>query len=279
MDYGLQGKIALVTGTASHIGQGKRIALTLAKEGCDVICNDIDLDVYEHGAQQTADEIKALGRDAIALGADVAISAQVNEMVKQALNHFGKIDILINNAGGESGTAMLGTDEEKWDRTMDVNLKGAVNCINAVLPGMIERKYGKICSTSSHAGIIGPPAMPYKSGYGVAKVALHALTRQVALQVGPSGINVNAIIPGWVLTNLTLKDIPNPLVFYNVATMKEIPKDEPVAKMAETMAAKMPSRRINTVQDVANVVVFLVSDVSRQIMGQAIFIDGGMHLG
>jgi 3-oxoacyl-[acyl-carrier protein] reductase len=278
MNYGLKGKIALVTGTASGIGQGKTIALTLAKEGCDVICNDITLDIYDHGAERVASEIKALGRDAIALAADVAISSQVNEMVKVALAHFGRIDILINNAGGESGTEILGTDEAKWDRTMDVNVKGAVNCMNAVLPGMIERKYGKICSTSSHAGMIGPPAMPYKTGYGVAKVAIQALTRQVALLAGPSGINVNAIIPGWVLTNLTLKDIPNPLAFYNVQTLKEIPKDEPVQKMAETMATKIPSRRINTVQDIANLVAFLVSDQSRQIMGQTIFIDGGWHM-
>jgi 3-oxoacyl-[acyl-carrier protein] reductase len=278
MDYGLQGKVALVTGTASRIGQGKTIAMTLAREGCDVICNDITLDIYDHGAEATANDIKDVGRDAIALAADVAISSQVNEMVKLALNHFGRIDILINNAGGESGTELLGTDEEKWDRTIDVNLKGAVNCMNAVIPGMIDRKYGKICSTSSHAGIIGPPAMPYKTGYGVAKVGLHALTRLVALKVGPSGINVNAIIPGWVLTNLTLKDIPNPLAFYNVAKLDEIPKDEPVTKMAETMAARMPSRRINTTQDVANLVTFLVSDISRQVMGQVIFIDGGMHL-
>ena len=249
--------------------------MTLAQEGCDVICNDIDLDIYEHGAEQTASEVRALGRKAIALAADVAISSQVNEMVKLALQQFGKIDVLINNAGGESGTAMLASDEAKWDRTVAVNLKGALNCMNAVLPGMIERKYGKICSTSSHAGIIGPPAMPYKSGYGVAKWGLQALTRQVALQVGPHGINVNAIIPGWVITNLTLKDIPSPLTFYNV---KEIPKDNSITQMAETMAARMPSRRINTVQDIANLVTFLVSDVSRQIMGQAIFIDGGMHM-
>lgn len=263
MDYRLKGKVALVTGTASQIGQGKAIALTLAREGCDVICNDIDLDIYDRGAEQTASEIRALGRKAIVLSADVAISAQVNEMVKLALEHFGKIDILINNAGGESGRALLASDEEKWDRTVAVNLKGALNCMNAVLPGMIERKYGKICSTSSHAGIGGPPAMPYKTGYGVAKNALQALTRQVALQVGPSGINVNAIVPHWVLTNLTLKDIP---------------KDKSIEEMKQSIAARVPTRRVNTTQDIANVVVFLVSDVSRQIMGQTIFIDGGMHM-
>jgi 3-oxoacyl-[acyl-carrier protein] reductase len=277
MDYGLKGKVALVTGTASRIGQGKTIALTLAREGCDVICNDITLDIYEHGAEALAADIKSLGRDAIAVAADVAISSQVNEMVKIALQHFGRIDILVNNAGGESRTANL-SDEERFDRIIAVNLKGAANCINAVLPGMMEHKYGKICSTSSHAGIIGPPAMPYQSGYGVAKFALHALTRSIALKAGPSGVNVNAIIPGWVLTNLTLKDIPNPLAFYNVMSMNEIPKDEPVQKMAETMANKMPSRRINTVQDIANLVAFLVSDVSHQIMGQVIYIDGGMHM-
>jgi len=207
MDYGLEGKVALVTGTASQIGQGKTIALTLAKEGCDVICNDIDLDIYERGAERTASAIKALGRDAIALGADVASSAEVNEMVKVALEHFGKIDILVNNAGGETKMEELKSDEERWNRLMDVNLRGAVNCMDAVLPGMIERKYGKITCTSSHAGILGPPAMPYKAGYGIAKTALQALVRQVALEAGPSGVNVNAIVPGWVLTNLTLKDM------------------------------------------------------------------------
>jgi 3-oxoacyl-[acyl-carrier protein] reductase len=275
MDYGLKGKVALVTGTASQIGQGKAIALTLAREGCDVICNDIDLDIYNKGAERTASEIKALGRDAIALGADVASSAEVNEMVKVALEHFNRIDILVNNAGGENKMEELENDEARWNRLMDVNLRGAVNCMQAVLPGMIERKYGKICSTSSHAGILGPPAMPYKAGYGIAKQALQALTRQVALEAGPSGVNVNAIVPGWVLTNLTLKDIPDPLKFYNV---DEIPKDDSVEEMANTMASRLPSRRINTVQDIANLVAFLVSDNSRQIMGQTIFIDGGWFL-
>ena len=275
MDYGLKGKIALVTGTASQIGQGKEIALTLAREGCDVICNDIDLEIHERGAETTASEIKALGRDAIAIAADIASSAEVNEMVKQALEHFGRIDILVNNAGGESKMEEFSSDEERWNRLMDVNIRGAVNCMDAVLPGMIKQKYGKICTTSSHAGILGPPAMPYKAGYGIAKYALQALTRQVAIEAGPSGINVNAIVPGWVLTNLTLQDIPSPLKFYNVTA---IPKDDTVEEMAKTMAEKIPSRRINTVQDVANLVTFLVSDVSKQIMGQIIYIDGGWFL-
>jgi 3-oxoacyl-[acyl-carrier protein] reductase len=275
MDYGLQGKVALVTGTASQIGQGKRIALTLAKEGCDVICNDIDLNAHHKGAEITASEVKALGRDAIAIGADIAISSEVNEMVKVALEHFGKIDILINNAGGESRMENL-TDEERYNRILAVNLTGAANCMNAVLPGMIERKYGKICSTSSNAGINGPPVMPYKAAYGMAKTGIFALTRQVALKVGPLGINVNAIVPEWVLTNLTLKDIPSPMQYFNI-NVTEIPNDPSVAQMAEAVASRMPSRRINTVQDVANVVTFLVSDVSRQIMGQAYFI-GGTHM-
>jgi len=266
---GLEGKVCIVTGAGR--GLGLEVAKRLASVGGKVVI----VSRTRSELEKAAHEIRDNKGEVLSIPADISNPTQVHDTVDKVLHQYGTIDILINNAGGESGTAILGSDEEKWDRTMDVNLKGAVNCMNAVLPGMIAQKYGKICSTSSHAGIIGPPAMPYKSGYGVAKWGLQALTRQVALQVGPHGINVNAIIPGWVITNLTLKDIPSPLTFYNV---KEIPKDNSITQMAETMAARMPSRRINTVQDIANLVTFLVSDVSRQIMGQAIFIDGGMHM-
>ncbi|MBA7578972.1 3-oxoacyl-[acyl-carrier-protein] reductase FabG [subsurface metagenome] len=135
MDLGLKGKVALVTGTGSQRGFGKGIALTLAKEGCDIIVSDIDL----KGAEQTAAEVKALGSKVIALKADVASRDQVNDMVKKSLEQFGKIDILVNNAGGATPPQPFAeTAEAKWDRDINLNLMGVLNCTRSVLPQMIS---------------------------------------------------------------------------------------------------------------------------------------------
>ena len=150
MDYGLQGKIALVTGTASQVGMGKAICLTLAKEGCDIVSADIDLE----GAKQTAAAVKTVGRKAIALKADVAKSSEVEEMTKVALKEFGKIDILVNTAGLKAmiGVPFMESKQETWEKNIAVNLYGTMNCAKAVIPGMIERKYGKIINFSSDCG-------------------------------------------------------------------------------------------------------------------------------
>lgn len=247
MDLGFKDKVALVTGTGSQIGMGRAIAVTLAKEGCDIVSADINIE----GAEKTAEEVKSLGRKAIAIKADVANSSEVNEMVKAALTEFGKIDILVNNAGGTAGAGpLVQAQEEKWQKDIVVNFIGSMNCAKAVLPGMVERKYGKIVNFSSGVALNG---MPGSSSYAGAKAAVITFTKCLAMEVGPSNINVNCLAPSMVLTN-----------FGTHATMDP--------KRVEEMASRMTLRRLTTTQDIANTVVFLTSDISSGITGQTISI-------
>ena len=251
MNLGLKGKVALVTGAGSQIGQGKAISLTLAGEGCDIIAVDINIE----GANITATEVKASGGRSLALKADIANKEEVSAVVLQGLKEFGKIDILVNNAGGQfGGGAVAEMDVEKWDRTLEVNLKGAMLCSRAVLPGMILRKYGKILNMSSHPGLLGAPN---GSSYAAATAGIFGFTRSLATEVGPSGINVNVVVPGMVLTD-----------FF---------KGQPIERL-QSFAERLPVRRVGTVQDIANLVAFLVSDVSSYITGQTIVADGGAHM-
>ncbi|MFC2012133.1 SDR family NAD(P)-dependent oxidoreductase [Chloroflexota bacterium] len=247
MDFGLKDKVALVTGAGSQIGMGREIAVTLAKEGCDIISADLDIE----GAKKTADEVKALGRKAIAVKIDVSNQSEVNDMVKTALAEFGKIDILVNNAGGTAGAGpIIQAPEEKWQRDIAVNLFGSMYCAKAVLPGMIEKKYGKIINFSTGIALTG---MPGSSSYAGAKAGVIAFTKCLSLEAGPSGINVNCLQPTMVLTN-----------FGTHATMPQERRNE--------MAARMPLRRLTTTQDIANLVTFLVSDASSGMTGQIISI-------
>jgi len=248
MDYNLQNKVAMVTGAASQVGIGKAVCLTLAKEGCDIVSVDIDLE----GAKKTAELVKALGRKAIALKVDVTKSSEIEEMTKVALKEFGKIDILVNNAGGNAvfGESFLESKQETWEKNMALNLYGTMSFAKVVLPGMIQRKYGKIINFASIVAKIGGP-----SSYGASKAAVLAFTRGLATEYGPSGINVNAVAPGMVVTN-----------FY--AANKQM--------NFESMAARAPLRRNQTVEDMANAVAFLASDMSKNITGQCIQVDSGM---
>ncbi len=252
MDYGFQGKIALVTGTASQVGMGKAICLTLAKEGCDIVSADLDIE----GAKETASAVKSLGRKAFAVKVNVAKSSEVEEMVKAVLKEFSKIDILVNTAGLNSGLGIpfLDSKQEVWEKDMAVNLYGTMNCAKAVIPGMVECKYGKIVNFSSIGAKSGSAG-----SYSAAKAAVLAFTRGLATQFGPSGINVNAIAPGILKTKF--------FAGY---------ESERVNRMAEDMAARVPLRRIQTVEDVANAVAFLASDVSRNITGQCLQVDSGL---
>jgi 3-oxoacyl-[acyl-carrier protein] reductase len=249
MELGLKGKVALVTGAGSQIGFGKAICLTLAGEGCDVIVNDIDLE----NARKTADAVKSLGRRAIAVRADVTKKAEVEDMVKKALAEFGKIDILINNAGGmhPRDGSFFEQSEENWDKDFNLNVKGAMFCSQAVLPGMIERKYGKIVNISSS---VAKQAFPGVSTYSMSKSALYVFTRGLAGMVIKQGVSVNSVAPGWGLTNFDPRD----------------PEEIKRGFLPQT-----PIGRETTPQDVANAVAFLVSDVSADIVGQIICVDGG----
>ena len=245
MELGLKDKVALVTGTGSQIGMGRNIALTLAQEGCHIVSADVDLP----GAKNTADEIINLGRKAFAVSVDVSNQSQVNDMVKAAIAELGRIDILVNTAGGTSGAGPLHQAQEtKWERDININFLGSMYCAKAVLPGMMERKYGKIVNFSSGVAING---MPGSSSYAGAKAAVIAFTKCLSQEVGRIGINVNCLAPTMVMTN-----------FGTHATMDP--------KRAEEMGARMSLGRLTTTQDVANTVVFLVSDVSSGITGQVI---------
>ena len=251
MDLGLKGKVAVVTGAGSQIGFGKGIAVTLAKEGCDLVVNDINLE----GAKKTANEIEALGCKAIAVKADVTRSPEVNDMVKKALEQFGKIDILVNNAGGHTPIKpFIDKVETDWDREISMNLKGVLVCTRAVLDQMIAHKSGKIISISSIAGKIGAPGGGL---YAATKAGVIAFSKSMAAELGPLGINVNCIAPGPGQTNFNVIDPPDLIQEY--------------MKMA-------PSRRYVMPQDIANAVAFLASDVSSHIMGQVITIDGGFTM-
>jgi 2-hydroxycyclohexanecarboxyl-CoA dehydrogenase len=254
MDLGLNGKVALVTGTGSQIGYGKGIVLTLAREGCDIISADKDFE----GAKQTAAEVEVLGRKSMAAKADVTSSAEVNEMVKAALAKFGKIDILVNNAGGGSPPKpFIEKTEADWDHDINLNLRGVLNCTKAVLGHMLARKSGKIINISSGAGRMG---LPGRAIYSAAKGGVIAFTKTLAREVGPSGINVNCITPGIGETNFARAS------------------NTPAEYLKQVVATTIPLRRATTPQDVANLVAFLASDVSSYILGQTINVNGGSSM-
>ena len=251
MDLGLRGKVALVTGAGSQNGFGKGIALVLAREGCDVIAADVDLE----GATQTAAEIMALGRQAMAVKADVTKTSDVDEMVKAALARFGKIDILVNNAGAASpNRPFWEKTEADWDWDININLKGVMNCTKATIGQMLEHRWGKIINISSVAARLGAPN---SSSYAAAKAGVIGLTKSLALEMSHLGINVNCIAPGLGLTNFVRNDPP---------------------EFIESLTSHIPTRRANTPEDIGNMVAFLASDVSRNIVGQTFSVDGGFSM-
>jgi len=247
MDLKLTDKVALITGTGSQIGFGKGIALTLAREGCHIISVDIDLE----GAQKTAAEVRALGRKAMAIKADITKKAEVDKAVKEALSEFGKIDILVNNAGRASGVRpFVSTTEAQWDTDIDVNLKGTLYFTHAVLPHMLERKYGKIVNFSTHAAH-QPTGLAGAGPYIAAKAGVVMLSKTLAGEVGPSGININIIAPGPGATN------------FHRASGAPPQMTELVESMAKEGLTVTP-------EDIAHTIAFLVSDVAKKLSGQVI---------
>lgn len=249
MELGLHDKVALVTGAGSQIGFGKAIALALAQEGCDVIVNDIDLD----GAKQTAAEVEKLGRKSMAIKADVTKGVDWDSMVKEALAKFGRIDILINNAGGcTPPKPFLEMSDQDWDFDIDVNLRSTRNGTKTVLPIMIKQKGGKIVNVTSGAGIHGGM---FTSGYAAAKAGIIGFTMGVAKEAAPHGININCVSPGVADTGFAKNAPPG---------------------MIENFPKTLPIGRLTTTQDIANAVVFLVSGASNDIVGQVLVVSGGV---
>jgi NAD(P)-dependent dehydrogenase (short-subunit alcohol dehydrogenase family) len=252
MELGLADKVALVTGTGSQIGFGKAIALTLAREGSDIVSVDMDLE----GAQKTAAEVESLGRKSIALKADVSNNTEVNNMVKTALAKFKKIDILVNNAG--SITTMKPFIEKppaEWEKDINVNLMGVLNCTMAVLGQMISRRSGKIVNISSIGGRMGVPTV---SVYAAAKAGVIGFTRALATEVGALGINVNCVAPGMALTGFS--------------------GGTPPPEILEGAKMSIPIKRFTVPQDIANAVAFFASDAASDVTGQTLSVDGGQTM-
>ena len=253
MDLGLKDKVALITGAGSQIGFGHAAAVIMAREGANIIVNDINIAT----AEQTAEEIRGLGVKAIAVKADVGNPAEVRAMVQQAIAAFGRIDILVNNAGaGGAGGPIHLTREEDWEKSISLLMKGPMNCTKAVLPYMLERRYGKIVNISSGLGRTGAPN---NSVYASCKGAVISFTRSIAGEVADKGINVNCVCPGLSATNfLRDKDgkLRNP-------------------EMVEQMARSLPIRRLTEAQDIGYMVTILCSDITGDVVGQTIAVNGG----
>jgi NAD(P)-dependent dehydrogenase (short-subunit alcohol dehydrogenase family) len=252
MDLGLQNKVALVTGAGSRKGFGKATALTLSKEGCNVVVIDKD----REGAEQTAAEARAWGHRVIAAEVDITRREEVNTLVEKILKEFGQIDILVNIAGATTPPKFfVDKTEEEWDRDLNLNLKGTLYCIKTVLPHMLSRKSGKIITVAS---VNVKKGFPTTSIYAAAKSGIVGFTQVLANEVAASGINVNCIAPGLGLTNFGAGGGP--------------------PGGLEAVIQGIPNKRTTTPQDIANTVAFLVSDVSSDIVGQMISVDGGTSI-
>jgi 3-oxoacyl-[acyl-carrier protein] reductase len=244
----LKDKNAIVTGAGQGIGRS--ITLKLAQEGADVVIAEVNADT---GAQ-TAKEVEAQGRKALFISVDVANQKQVQAMVEQVLKAWKGIDILVNNAGFDRPGHLLKVKEEDWDAVLGVHLKGTLNCIQAVAPHMIEKGYGKIVNLSSVWGKRGAVS---EISYSSAKAGIIGLTKSVARELGRYQINVNAILPGLILTP-------------TIAKMAE--------KYQNMIIENTPLRRIGQPEEVANVVAFLVSDEASFVTGAMVEVSGGWNM-
>lgn len=250
-------KKAIVTGAAR--GLGKQIALTLAREGADVAIWDIAIDA----AERTAGEIRDLGRDSFAMKVDVTSSAEVNAAVLDVLKKFDVIDILVNNAGIVSAApTILDLTDEQWAKEIGVNLTGTFYCTRAVLENMIKRCSGKIINIGSLAGELGRPIT--SAGYSSSKAGVMGFTMSVAQSVAKFGINVNAVCPGLILT-----EIHNGFSAEQLLTLQA---GIPFNRGGKRGAHGNP-------QDVANAVLFLASSESDYITGTRIRVNGGSLMG
>jgi 3-oxoacyl-[acyl-carrier protein] reductase len=244
----LLGKVALVTGGAQGIG--KAVSLLLAQNGADIAVSDINLEK----AEETVKEIETVGQRAMAVKANVASSTDVEQMVQAVLERFGKIDILVNNAGIARDKLILRMTEEDWDAVLNVNLKGTFHCTKAVVKHMSKQRSGKIVNIASVVGEMGNAG---QANYAASKAGVIGLTKTVAREFAQRGINVNAIAPGYIETPMT----------------EVIPE-----KAKEELKRMIPMERLGRAEDVAEAVLFLVSDASTYITGQILNVNGGIYM-
>lgn len=247
----LAGKTALITGAARGIG--KAIALRFAKEGANIAFTDLFID-EEHGGLATEREIQALGVKAKGYASNAADFVQTATVVEEVQKEFGSIDILVNNAGITKDGLMLKMTEQQWDAVIAVNLKSAFNFIHACTPVMMRQRGGSIINMASVVGVHGNAG---QANYAASKAGLIALAKSIGQEIGRRGVRANAIAPGFIDTAMT----------------QALPEN-----IRKEWIEKIPLRRAGQVEDIANVAVFLASDLSSYVTGQVIQVDGGMNM-
>ena len=244
----LDDKVVIVTGAGRGIGRG--IVEKLAAEGARVVVSDVD----EESARDTAE---AVGGGAVGLRADVTSKESVEAMVAEVVERFGRVDVLVNNAGWDKVEPFLKSNESDWERVIAINLYGTLHCCKAVLPVMVEQEYGKVVNIGSDAGRVGSSG---EAVYSAAKGGIIAFTKTLAREVARYKINVNCICPGPADTPL----------------FAEIGEENP--KLKEALQKAIPFRRLALPQDLANAVAFLASDEAEYITGQTLSVSGGLTM-
>lgn len=242
----LKNEVTIVTGAGSGIG--KETALLFAKEGAKVIVADIN----EKSGNETVEEIKKAGGEGIFVKLDACNRELAKQMVKETLEKYGKIDVLIANAGIVQDALLTKMTEEQWDKVINVNLKGTFNCIQAVVDVMIQQGKGVIINTSSVVGLYGNVG---QVNYSAAKAGLIGMTKTLAKELGKKGIRVNVVAPGFIMTPMTA-NVPE--------------------KVLELMKEKTPLRKLGEPRDVANAYLFLASDDAKYVNGAVLSVDGGL---
>ena len=245
----LTGKTALITGAARGIG--KAVATKFAQEGANIAFTDL---VIDENGKATEAEIAALGVKCVGYASNAADFAQSEEVVNKVKEDFGSIDILVNNAGITKDGLMLRMTEAQWDAVLNVNLKSAFNFIHACAPIMLRQRGGSIINMSSVVGVHGNAG---QCNYSASKAGMIGLAKSIAQELGPKGIRANAVAPGFIETAMTA----------------QLPEE-----VRADWMKKIPLRRGGQVEDIANVCLFLASDMSSYVSGQVIQTDGGMNM-
>ncbi|WP_010269679.1 3-oxoacyl-[acyl-carrier-protein] reductase [Paenibacillus senegalensis] len=245
----LKGKVALVTGGSRGIGRA--IALQLAEAGADVAVNYAG---SEAAAAEVVQAIETMGRRAISLRADVSSSEQADELVQQTISQLGRIDILVNNAGITRDNLLMRMKEEDFDAVIATNLKGVFNCVKAATRPMMKQRSGSIINISSVVGATGNAG---QVNYAAAKAGVIGLTKSAAKELASRGITVNAVAPGFIVTDMTDK-------------LNQETKD--------ALLGQIPLSRLGRPEEIAKVVLFLASDAASYMTGQTLHVDGGMYM-
>ncbi|HCY8120040.1 TPA: 3-oxoacyl-[acyl-carrier-protein] reductase [Staphylococcus aureus] len=242
-------KSALVTGASRGIG--RIIALQLAEEGYNVAVNYAG---SKEKAEAVVEEIKAKGVDSFAIQANVADADEVKAMIKEVVSQFGSLDVLVNNAGITRDNLLMRMKEQEWDDVIDTNLKGVFNCIQKATPQMLRQRSGAIINLSSVVGAVGNPG---QANYVATKAGVIGLTKSAARELASRGITVNAVAPGFIVSDMT---------------------DALSDELKEQMLTQIPLARFGQDTDIANTVAFLASDKAKYITGQTIHVNGGMYM-